>query len=529
MRSGAVALAILLSLLLLLSGCNYQQPLGGGPLFKPPETGPPQTDALHKQLNLLGCADVNTLDACNYKQALAAKSRQPCKDISAEELRDTCLEDVGLLAHDREACLSITDAGKLDACLLSLLKAGQANIPCSLLRREENRGWCEKNIANPADEARQKLEPFQLFCLAQPTDALRQPCLQSLAAPVLPETFCDFVPLQEKKEDCLLLLSKHLSTYSLCTQVLDPTKFAACAANKGLFLGSTNACKEIADEALEAECIKDVGVGLASPQACKQLSATRYQSLRFDCLDRVALQLDDPAVCEDVKQRDKRGFCYGKIAEKRKDYALCAKVRNEPLTDKDPFLAPDSCYVYAGERLLAAEACGFVKYAPRKASCQKNVAAGIASSEVLRPPVETGSGPKTCTESGGRVCAAADTCATAVVALVDTYECCLSRCIEANDCVTVADCNDNDPSTLDECRGTPLSCVHTQARACKGGDGLCPADCFYPNDSDCAPDECAQDVDCDTTEKLAQCLKGTCVRSSHPYVCTYAAHPSLIC
>ncbi len=529
MRSGAVALVIFLGLLLLLAGCNYQQPLQGGPLFKPPEAGHSQTDALRAQLNLLGCADMNTLDACNYKQALAAKSLQPCKDISATELRDTCLEDVGQLARDREACLSITDVGKLDACLLSLLKAGQADIPCSLLRQKENRGWCEEHIAKPADEARRKLEPFQPFCQALPTDALRQPCLQSLATQALPETFCDSQPQQEKKEDCLLLLSKHLSLYSLCAQVTNPGKFAACAANKGVFLGSINACKEIADEALEAECVKEVGIGLASPQACKQISATRYQSLRFDCLDRVALLLDDPSVCEDVKQRDRRGFCYGKIAEKRKDYALCAKVRNEPLTDKDPFLAPDSCYVYAGERLLAAEACDFVKYAPRKAACQKNVAAGIASTSVEKPPIATGSGPKTCTESGGRICEDTDTCATAVVALVDTYECCLSKCIEANDCVTAADCNDNDPSTFDECRGTPLSCVHTQAKACKGGDGICPADCFYQNDSDCTPDECAQDVDCDTTETLAQCLKGTCSRSSHPYVCTYAAHPSLIC
>ena len=185
--------------------------------------------------------------------------------------------------------------------------------------------------------------------------------------------------------------------------------------------------------------------------------------------------------------------------------------------------------MYAGERLLAAEACSFVKYAPRKTACQKNVAAGIASSEVEQPPIETDSGPKTCAEVGGRVCDKVDSCATAVVARVDTYECCLSKCLEADDCMTTADCDDNNPSTLDECRGTPRSCVHTQAKACKGGDGICPPDCFYPNDSDCAPDECAQHVDCDTTETLAQCLKGTCNRASHPYTCTFGPHPSLIC
>ena len=116
MLASRLGLAVLLAAFLLLAGCNYSQPLqGGDPLFEPPESKSMPEDTLREYLSLLGCADVNTLDACKYKQALAARKPQSCKDISVAELRDTCLDDVWRLARDKVACTQINDATKPNA------------------------------------------------------------------------------------------------------------------------------------------------------------------------------------------------------------------------------------------------------------------------------------------------------------------------------------------------------------------------------------------------------------------------------
>jgi len=66
-----------------------------------------------------------------------------------------------------------------------------------------------------------------------------------------------------------------------------------------------------------------------------------------------------------------------------------------------------------------------------------------------------------------------------------------------NDCNVVADCDDSNSVTKDECKGTPKKCFHTAITACKAGDSFCPPGCKYGTDRDCpAIDECQSDTDC---------------------------------
>ncbi|MBW2981045.1 hypothetical protein KY360_06535 [Candidatus Woesearchaeota archaeon] len=74
-------------------------------------------------------------------------------------------------------------------------------------------------------------------------------------------------------------------------------------------------------------------------------------------------------------------------------------------------------------------------------------------------------------------------------------------CAQPDECLTDDDCDDDDPSTIDNCTGTPKTCSNTLTTECITGDDYCPSGCIYDDDQDCAqPDECSVDVDCDDSD-----------------------------
>ncbi len=105
--------------------------------------------------------------------------------------------------------------------------------------------------------------------------------------------------------------------------------------------------------------------------------------------------------------------------------------------------------------------------------------------------------------------------------------CCPKRCTLQNDndcikeskneskivlCVNDSECDDNNTATKDVCSGTPKRCNHILIDWCLSGDGYCPENCTFEDDTDC--DECLSDIDCDDGNA---CTKDVC--SGNPKRC----------
>jgi hypothetical protein len=62
--------------------------------------------------------------------------------------------------------------------------------------------------------------------------------------------------------------------------------------------------------------------------------------------------------------------------------------------------------------------------------------------------------------------------------------------ILVDECQEDSDCDDNDPSTDDDCWGIPVKvCEHDKITYCYAGDDYCPTGCNYANDPDCEEDD----------------------------------------
>jgi len=118
---------------------------------------------------------------------------------------------------------------------------------------------------------------------------------------------------------------------------------------------------------------------------------------------------------------------------------------------------------------------------------------------------ETISCPSDCDECTGALnCIDSDLCTT------DTCEGSPKKCVN-----TLIVCDDNNPSTTDEC--VEGECLYIKTSECKSGDNYCPAGCTIETDLDCPEeDECSYNHNCDDNNP---CTKDLC--EGKPKKCTH--------
>ncbi|MBL7100562.1 MAG: hypothetical protein ISS23_01265 [Nanoarchaeota archaeon] len=67
---------------------------------------------------------------------------------------------------------------------------------------------------------------------------------------------------------------------------------------------------------------------------------------------------------------------------------------------------------------------------------------------------------------------------------------CINNICQKEDCVIDADCEDNDPCTIDKCSADPpRTCSNTLITKCVNNDTCCPNICGFENDTDCIETE----------------------------------------
>lgn len=67
---------------------------------------------------------------------------------------------------------------------------------------------------------------------------------------------------------------------------------------------------------------------------------------------------------------------------------------------------------------------------------------------------------------------------------------CIDNICMKEDCVIQADCDDNNPCTVDKCSDTPpRTCSNTLITKCVNDDGCCLEDCSAEKDNDCVTEE----------------------------------------
>jgi len=128
--------------------------------------------------------------------------------------------------------------------------------------------------------------------------------------------------------------------------------------------------------------------------------------------------------------------------------------------------------------------------------------------------------PKECSRERIKECVGGDGCCPAGCTSEIDFDC------EFDECESSDDCDDYDISTKNICSGIPRKCSYEEIVECETGDGYCPEGCSYSNDEECLVDECEADQDCDDQDSstVDECKS----EEGKPNLCSYSARKECI-
>ena len=251
--------------------------------------------------------------------------------LASGSQRDECLNVVGAARNDLRICLEISAQETRSNCFQA---AGQANKNQLTLRRlaEFCAGLGEEKKA--ACHSAAERHDYALDYCGPVADANQLPCLRELNKFVVERALCDRFPAAETeaKNGCII----------------------QAAAERG----SVEACNELKEKPLNYACLKAVAINNLDERICETMELSGGGvTVRFDCLEEVAVAKGEASICMGIRFREQLGRCVGKIAGTKKDSSLCREIRNDPLSEKDPFLGRDSCYLQVVQAVKDKEIC----------------------------------------------------------------------------------------------------------------------------------------------------------------------------
>lgn len=118
-----------------------------------------------------------------------------------------------------------------------------------------------------------------------------------------------------------------------CAVETSPIGQLTCYAAAAKATNATVPCDHAANEGVRYQCYAMFAEYAESPGVCHSIPATtaEHRSLADACLSDVARKARKPGICEYISAPGLRDSCYLKLALDLDDAALCAKVRDAGL------------------------------------------------------------------------------------------------------------------------------------------------------------------------------------------------------
>lgn len=277
MKKVAIALVLLIAAVLLL---NFFIPKGEGRCEK----------ILLKEMK----------DDCYLALAREMNNSAFCSRIENPPARDLCITQLGAQPGGATDCERLSDPALRDQCLRSLVQTTKNTSYCEGLPGVLERDMCYSTFANNNDDP--------TACAGISTDYLRMSCNNNIYTK--------------------LAISR--SNPSLCNQLvyneseLRPALVDRCILEVATQNNDTSLCAGISNSALMQQCI----TGRIDFSVCEDITDSNQRS---SCIFSLAVQSNDPDLCNRVPTPYLRDNCFYQISTTKRDRSICDRIAGENL------------------------------------------------------------------------------------------------------------------------------------------------------------------------------------------------------
>jgi len=313
------------------------------------------------------CAEGERGDACRLLAAKNTGKQGLCEELLDAGLKSNCYAFFGNRDNDEVACAKAQGAER-DACYHAIAVSLKELRLCQRIEAKGARRPCFEEAGAASNENKLLLDRLAQACAGFQGEAW-QKCEASAVAYEFDAGYCDGLA-DANRLTCLRELNQVVRERALCNRFTEAADKNRCVSLAAAESRSAGACDEFTDRLERFACLKEVATASGDGELCQtiELSGGGAQT-RYDCFEAVAVKTKTPEWCVEINFKEQQGSCVAKVAAAKEDPILCEGVKNEALSQKDPFVARDSCYLKLVEFLPDSELCAKIQDAARKEQC----------------------------------------------------------------------------------------------------------------------------------------------------------------
>tara|TARA_Y100000310_G_C20689137_1_gene821049 strand:+ start:2125 stop:4245 length:2121 start_codon:yes stop_codon:yes gene_type:complete len=509
------------------------------------------------------------------------------KIISSQEKRDECYDNSGRINKASDTCANIFNSTTRDGCYISVAGSTSDYSFCNSVSLRKTSEGIQRDLCYEASGEQLNgeicativSEEFRAECFqdATNTPSVRidcnsfedtnsiNNCTNWYASYSGDITLCYDLESDEIEACLIESITTNPNVYN-CGEIQNAHYKVRndCYKETAISELDENICQSITGNSrLKKECVKEIAIAKEDVDLCFGLNTGD----KDDCISKIAAQTNDFTLCEKISTDRAYFKCYVNIALGFDAPEICEKAERSELRIH-PYTGMEHCYKEYAIQTQDTEICDRITYSFFTQECKDAVEVELVCQDFdgvcdrnycnIENDVDCirGFSCQSNSDCNDNKVSTNDSCNTTTkICTYTPIEGCINNdnycstqctfigdpdaiiqdpntgetnedddCIDPNElCLTDANCDDSDISTIDTCNTTTELCTHATITQCTDDDNYCPSTCTFVGDPDANGNE---DNDC--LEPIPTCMLATITALYWP-VCQSYAYDATIC
>ena len=173
---------------------------------------------------------------------------------------------------------------------------------------------------------------------------------------------CENIASSTLKDGCIAQIAINTSEVGLCIKPQSAKSIGYCYAQISINQKNMSLCQETPEKGWRHACTKQIAIATNQSQYCRQLTAQNPDD-RDECFGMIALKKQDRALCQEVLKALPRRNCLLYVGVATKNLSVCTELGKEDRATEG------YCYTKIAENTLNSSVCSFVPLDMMQADC----------------------------------------------------------------------------------------------------------------------------------------------------------------
>lgn len=187
---------------------------------------------------------------------------------------------------------------------------------------------------------------------------------------------CESITSSTLRDGCIAQVAINTGDVGLCLRPQSGKSIGYCYAQISMNHGNMTLCLETPDKFWRQACTKKIAIDTSQSQYCRQLAAQSEED-RDECFGLIALKKKDRALCNEVLKYIPRRNCLLYVAVATQNLSTCRETESTVIEGY--------CYTKIAENTGNQSICGLIPLNAMQADCYKKFGIATKTNDTVVP------------------------------------------------------------------------------------------------------------------------------------------------